>query len=186
MDNNKDDIIFNKLNNHLIDNEVLNYLYINMKDPIRKFVRLNSGTDEDSLDIIQDALLIFLEKKDYKFETKANAISLLITIAKRRWIDKLRKRNNELLAFQELNYNTIETPYMGSSFEINIVDLKAALENLSVECRNILRDFYFEKEELSLKAISEKYNYNYGTVRNKTIECRKNLIDILRKRYGYE
>jgi RNA polymerase sigma factor (sigma-70 family) len=162
MDIDNDDIVFSKLNNHDIDNEVLDYLYVNMKEPITKFIKLNNGSDEDSSDIIQDTLLIFLEKDDYKFETKANAIAFLVTIASRRWIDKLRRKKNESLAFQEFADDSSKIRYSyQNSFELNIVDLKEALEELSVECRNILREFYFEQEELSLKEISEKYSYSY-------------------------
>src|SRR5260221_910120 len=78
------------------DESVLNELYDQRYyRPIAKYVRSNSGSEQDAEDIFQYSVVVFWQNV---VENKFRQISLISTylyeVSKRRWLKELRKRKN--------------------------------------------------------------------------------------------
>jgi RNA polymerase sigma factor (sigma-70 family) len=128
---------------------------------IQKYIRLNSGSKDEALDIFQEALIILYkkvklvsEKEDFKVD------GFLINTCKLLWSNELRKKKVrqkssdaglEFLAYQdEIQHHITQ--------EQKLVGVDSILQKLGEKCKNILIAFYYSKQ--SMESIAKRFGFN--------------------------
>lgn len=117
-----------------------------------RWVRSMNGSLDDAEDIFQDALIIYLEKKEAS--TALSPEAYILGITKHLWIRKYEK-GKAMVSLTDLE-KTIAIP---ESFfpSIDTIRLLDFLESTGRNCLELLRTFYYEK--LSMKALCLKMGY---------------------------
>ncbi len=159
--------------------KALDFIYRNYYKMLETIILNNSGSQEDAQDIVQEALLAFLDMvRKGKYRSEASVKSMLYTLTRNLWLTELRRRGS---AQKRDFYFEGEK----DSIEKDITDQMAYYEGLKLVaevfdrlgeiCKNILTLFYFEG--FSMKEILEKVDYeNEQVLRNKKYKCQKELM----------
>ena len=165
------------------DEEALVILYEANRRPITSFVVRNSGTPQDSEDMLQEALVVLWERvRAGKFEYTAQLGTFIFATVKNMWLRQLARLRREVPS--ELDPDT--NPANGvSPLEMMIEDEQAslvreALDKLGEPCRKLLLLFYWE--ELSMVQIAEQLGFaNAETAKSKKYQCKKSLEKLLKE-----
>lgn len=111
------------------DKVILRELYqINLPKFI-SWIKLNSGTIEDAHDIFQDGMEAMMHLCfDEDFVIKSSLNSLIMTICKNKWIDKLRKKKTE----QKVRLELASRQKVNTNMEFNFDQLhnQTAVQNM--------------------------------------------------------
>ncbi len=171
-----------ELINDIMDEQKLNgaihYILESYYGLLENMVISNSGTTADAEDVIQDALVAFVEiirKGTYRRE--AGIKSFLYTITRNLWITELRKRGSAVkreLLFEKEKDVSDEGLMKYLSYKDVQKSVTGLLNTLENKCRQLLNLVYFES--LPMKEIVTKLGYqNEQVVRNKKHKCMKEL-----------
>ncbi len=147
---------------------------------VKQYILNNRGTIEDAEDLFSDACVKLIENiNNDKFNEQASISTYFFSICKFSWMNHLRKKKIEV-SDNEFENDTLTGDYLidfedekKSSEEIEKV-IKA-LETLGLDCKLLLKKYYFNKEKL--KNIAIEMNYTSQFVRVKKNRC----LNALRK-----
>ncbi len=160
--------------------QILEHLYKKVFPGISKYIRKNSGTEDDAFDIFQDGVLIFYKYLiTGRYREEFEISGFLYTVCKNLWLNKV-KHDKMLIRIVE----TYETP---DNYE-NILDLiisrereeevRRLLLKLGEKCRKLLEYVFFY--QLSTKEICEKMGFSGAdTLKTKKYKCKKRLLEII-------
>jgi len=155
--------------------EIYKYLDITYRKKAMRHVLKNSGTREDGEELYQDVVFeIYLNIKRGRYgeDGRGTFEGYFWTIAKRRWIDKLRKRKPdvyELPSGEEIP-DTPEDEYLKNE---RILAIRKYLEQLLPDEQEYIRLYYFAKK--SIQAIADYFGTTYGSAQQKLNKIRKKL-----------
>lgn len=175
-----DDSLFERFSQG--DPEAINQIYREAYPFCARFIKANSGTEEDAKDMFHDALMILHQKvrKD-DFELRVALKTYLFSIVRKLWLKKLRNQRSQGQAFdieetaeEWLTFSDEELKRKIEKEE-KLEKAKGALDRLGEECRELLLDYYFGK--MKMKEIAEKLNLSEKYVRLKKYRCMQRLID---------
>ena len=158
-------------------NEIMRGLYLANFPSIERFVLNNSGRKADAADVFQDAMVVlYLKIRKGEYENKSSIKTYLFAIAKRIWLKKLRRQR---LANQQepppLEVHQEETFIQGRQ-----VTIRKLLEQMDVECKQLLMSFYFGG--LSVSELTAKFDLgSEGALRNKKYRCMQKLISLVKR-----
>ena len=172
------------------EEQALTELYRQCRDVIVRHIIKNNGTRETGMDIFQDTLVVFCEQvKNNTFQLRPDTkvSTYLFTLAKRMWINELKKiaRENEYRKCNEENNRDIdETLPSQRLFEEQkqtIIDtLMGALQE---DCRKILLLSIYE--ELNLSEITKRMGYkNINVTKSKKYKCKESLKKLIKNSSG--
>lgn len=87
------------------DESALDYLYQQHYKMMLRMVLRNNGTEQEALDIFQDALIVFWQKAmDSSFELTSKISTYLYSVCKNLWRKELdRKRNLKIVIKRKAN-----------------------------------------------------------------------------------
>jgi hypothetical protein len=114
---------------------------------VAKFISLLSGSLQEAKDVFQDALIIYYERtEDSTFSISVPPERYILGIAKHLWIRKYKidRRSVSLDNLEEaitLPPDFFPTP--------NSIRLLRVLEATGKKCLDLLRSFYFQKENIA-------------------------------------
>ncbi len=169
-----------------IENTVLKFIYTEVKRPLLKFIKNNSGNKDDAEDIIQDAIIVFYEKvKQDNFKLHTTVIGYIYTVGKYMWHNKLRKSKGQVL-LEDYNLSTIDVDqYDLELFHYNETSfVNEILKKIGNACQAILKQSLYQK--LQMVEIAKLNGYkNEQIARNKKSKCLKELRKVIEnsKRY---
>ena len=122
---------------------------------VASFVRQMDGSFQDAKDIFQDALIIYLERStEARIIINVSSERYILGISKHLWLRKFKEDK------QKLSLNDFErTLYIPTDFYPSIRSNRILqfLEVAGSKCMDLLRSFYFEKN--NLKVVSKKLGY---------------------------
>ncbi len=168
------------------DREVLIEMYDKYLPKIIRFIVANSGTEEDAMDIFQDAIMIIYKKaKAQELEINRSFYNYLYTICRNLWLRELEKKRNARVTRTDLELES----YM------NIADITGLDEvvkerevhklyldkfrELGDDCQNILRQFF---AGVSMKAIAKHMGFaSEGYAKKRKHVCQKKLIQSIKQ-----
>lgn len=149
-----------------------------LRKMIFSLVIKNSGNEEDSIDVLQDALIVLYEKIQVgTFELTADLKTYIYAVARNIWYKKLNARGKILV---NTNDDYPEIPETDDQMLPDKKELSGALnrlsnaiEEISEQCRNLLMAFYGGEK---LNKITERFGYStYDSIKNNISRCRKKL-----------
>lgn len=158
----------------------INKLYTTNFPIIKSFVLQNKGTESDAQDIFQDAISVaWYNYKTEKFNpNKGSFDAYIITIAKNKWIDQLRKNKKMPLDFKEEFAENIEDETIDLFLvEEKIEKLLFTFSKIGDKCKEILQNYYYKK--LRLEAIAELLNTNADVIKTQKSRCMKKLKELM-------
>ncbi|WP_299215540.1 sigma-70 family RNA polymerase sigma factor [uncultured Aquimarina sp.] len=149
---------------------------------INSFIIKNSGTERDSEDIFQDALIILYQKlKSNSLVINCSIHTYFYGVCKNMWRTRLRKKSrisycNDIVDDLKLEDNTdiikeIEQSEREKLFRKHFV-------NLNCKCKQILSLFL---EGKSMREIGLITGHSEGYVRKKKFESKKQLLEMIEK-----
>lgn len=138
-------------------NKAVFYLYMK-KGPIVKWIMANNGSKDDAKDILQDAVILMIDKLRWSGSTlKVKPEYYLFGIVKNLWLSKLRadKKHQFLKEQMQLHQDTkLEL--------INLKGLEKELESLGKRCKQLLQLFYLENH--TMQQIAKVMNFRNDKV----------------------
>jgi len=171
---NKKEIIKGIIN---FDKEIYKYLDTTYREKVAGHVLKNSGTREDGEELYQDVVFeIYLNIKRGRYSADGDGTfeGYFWTIAKRRWVDKLRKRK---WSFDPLDP---DIPYFKESEHIKnerILAIRKYLGQLLPDEQEYIQLYYFTKE--SIQTIADYFGTTYGGAQQKLHEIRRKLRQMI-------
>ena len=124
---------------------IAKYLYQEAKT-VKKYIVTNSGTNDDVKDVMQDALVILVQKISNKdFVLSSDLKTYFVAICKNVWFSELRRQKKDAVEVIESTFDEQE--------EQRYRLAEKALEGLGEACKKLLNDFYILK--LSMEAIAK-------------------------------
>lgn len=153
-----------------------------LKNQVVAFVRKNSGSKDDGIEIFHEGIITFddnIRKNKYKDEGKLNAY--LFSMCRFLWLNKL-KRNKRMVytdessQFEEISYDTPESLSMNNEQKDILGQL---LSRLGEKCEKILELW---KLSYSMEEIAQIVGLkDAGVARRQRYNCYQKLLQILDK-----
>lgn len=165
--------------------KALEQLYLSNREDFVSFAKRYSMSEDDILDVYQDAIIAFFENVSSGKITQLSSTikTYLFSIGKYKLIDKL-KQNGKAIKVEVLE--NIETP-IENTFEeqLNLNHrqqlLKDAINELGGQCKELLILFYYR--QYSIDAIQTEMEYkNDNVVKAHKSRCMKSLRVIISKK----
>lgn len=158
---------------------ITEYLYHEYFNSIRNMVRRYRGNEQDSQDVFQDVLIIFIEiVARGKFDPAGSATlaTFLYGIAYRLWRKRQQRMQNRIKWEQEfitVNYEVEDTV---RQYEDQLT-ANQLLTRLGEPCRSLLEAYYLHG--LSLDEIASQYQLPEQTIRQRKFRCLRKLREQL-------
>ncbi|MEM7106390.1 MAG: sigma-70 family RNA polymerase sigma factor [Bacteroidota bacterium] len=162
------------------DKAVLTEIYRLFQPRIINLVVKNSGTEQEGMDIFQDALVVIFKKADSPdFQLKSTFYNYLYGVSRFLWLRQLKKKHRQTVTFDDVE---------GYITEPEIVQLIEAEEKrkffqsklllLGPSCQKTLQLFF---DGFSLKKIGEALGYTEHYVKRKKYKCKEQLIQMIKE-----
>lgn len=162
------------------DTEALRHLYRQVLPKVVRFIRSNSGDEEEAYDIFQDAVMIFYKQvKSGNFKEEYQVAGFLYTVCRNRWINRARKKQRQT-PLENHDYHledplTIEGEVFSQERESLVEEL---LSRIGEKCRQLLLYSIFENR--SMKEISELMGFgSANAAKTRNYKCKQKLIRIV-------
>ena len=159
-------------------------LYEANRKPIRAYVVRNNGSNDDSEDLLQEALIVLWERvRSNRFEYKAQLSTFIYATVKNMWRRRLARVRRQASADIEDDTSRIEDAtaldIIVESEESRLVH--EGLNKLGEPCKSLLILFYWE--EKTMDEIAAILNFaNADTAKSKKYQCKKSLQRLLSER----
>ncbi len=153
----------------------LKYLYrhINM---VKSLILKNNGSEDDALDIFQEAIIVFYKNvMSGEYELKGKISSYLYEVSRRLWLNQLNRRKkyenpnsdaNLIEQVDEINEKT-ESKALQEY-------IRNALEKLGEPCKSLLEAAVFLS--MKMEDIAERFNYSGArSASQQKLRCLKKL-----------
>lgn len=174
-----DELIIEGLRNR--DNDTVQYVYDHYFRMCQYIVSSNRGSDEDSKDIFQEALLVVIEKvRKYDFKLTSQFQTFLFAIISNLWkLQLLKRRNAEKFAERQVhidaNYLEIVESY---DKQLSSSLLWKCFKRLEKECQTILNLWWKGYSQIE---IAEVLSFKYGYIRRLKMNCDESLTCIIKE-----
>ena len=171
----------------LLDNkkDVLEYIYREFYPMVRQKIRQLGGQEDDARDIFQEGLLATWQNaRSGKFvlQEGVRLSTYLVRVCHLRWLDKTKKassrREQAVDAFQEQGTNDhVLSRWLKREDQVEFARMFA---QLGERCQNLLRLFYFERQDLV--SIALELNIGERSVKNEKYRCMQRLKKIYQQK----
>lgn len=159
------------------DIKALEKVYVANKDPFLLFAKKYSISNDDIVDVYQDAILALRENAIRgKIDGKSELRTYLFGIGKFMIYDVLKKRKRLHLVEDNMFFDkeSYKQPLFKPELNTRDKKVKTAFENLGDKCKEVLNLFYYRG--YTLEEIVEHSNYNNkDVVKSQKSRCIKQL-----------
>lgn len=152
-----------------------------LRKMIFSLVIKNSGNQEDTIDVLQDALIVLYEKIQLgDFELTAKITTYIYGVARNIWYNKLRDNGKVIISTKD---DYPEIPETDDQLLPNKKELTGkqnrlsnALDEISEQCRRLLLLYY---SGTKMKRIADELGYaNEDSAKNNKSKCMKKLKEV--------
>lgn len=160
------------------DEKALEFIYKKYYRMMTKLVITNSGTEEEALDVYQDALVVFWQKaRSGNLVMTAKISTYIYSVCQNLWrkeLDRKKRLSNE-------EKDSPQVMDMDSPEREKI--MANCLNQLGDTCRKVLMYYYFD--EMSMQEIAEKLGFaNTDTAKTKKYKCKQKLDELVKAQYS--
>lgn len=162
-------------------NEAFEAIYLEVYPLIRNFILKNNGSEETSLDLFQDAMVIFYNHiRERRFQGASSVSTYVFGISRNLWRAYLRKES-KTIQLEEISQ--LERVLV-SDEQIELAGVSSVVHRLLGElgenCRKILYMYYFENR--SMMEVKEYFDLGSDqAAKTKKYRCMQQLIRLFRK-----
>jgi len=164
--------------------EIVKSIYKNRRS-ITSWVLRNSGSKQDSEDVLQEAIIVFLRLySEGKVSDISNPMPLVMLIAKRYWLGKLRNKKSHIELQENDQFHEMDSDIDALiEKEKRIKDAQVALSDIGEQCRKLLKLFYFDAKRLD--EIAKVLGFrNEHVARSMKYKCLEKLRTLVSKTHG--
>lgn len=166
------------------DHSYISSLYKVHYPVVKRFVLYNSGVEEDAKDLLQEALIIILQKVNTdNFALSCSFLTYLYSIVKNLWLKELRQKRANRVVVKDLEdiedvdcHINFEKEYR---FNVEYFIFRMHFNRLSKSCKEILK-MVFEKKSYNEVAVVLNLK-SEGVVRRRKYRCKESLIGTIKK-----
>ena len=166
------------------DKTALKMIYLNNREPFINFARKFHISDDDIVDVYQDAIIV-LQEKAIKGEIENLTCSIktyLFGIGKYMLFEKARKNNKDIsnfpLEIEAYNYKEISNDFLEDEPNEFQILLQKGFSSLGKKCKEVLSLFYYRG--FTIDEIAKKLNYNNkNVVKSQKSRCIKKLKETI-------
>ncbi|SDR92392.1 RNA polymerase sigma factor, sigma-70 family [Polaribacter sp. KT25b] len=162
------------------DKNALKMVYTENRTPFINFARTLGISDDDILDVYQDAIIVLQEKalKGEIDHLKCTIKTYLFGIGKYMLYEKTRKNNKKIKDFslekEDYNYKEISNKFLDDEPNQFQLLLQKAFTTLGKKCKEVLTLFYYRG--YTIDEITDALNYdNKNVVKSQKSRCLKQL-----------
>ena len=138
----------------------------------------NSGSNEEAVDVLHDGLVIlFCNLTEGSYRNESSVSTYLFGICRNLWHEAHRRKQKRIIAEQEavfeskLELNTL----------INIESVSLVMQGLGEDCRNVLKEYYFNNRSMS--ELKDIFNVNsVQAAKNKKWRCMNYLVKLFKEK----
>ena len=165
------------------ENAAFKHVYKVTFPMILNIVRRNSGTVRDAKDLMQDAIYVLvknLQKDDFQITVKLS--TYLYSVAKNKWLLKLRGMGRELLIVDDeessinIDKKDLEESRENEDRREEFMVIENAMKKIGEKCKRIILAFYYKK--IALVDIAEQEDLTPQSMKVTKFRCMKKLKEI--------
>ncbi len=165
------------------DADTLKDIYAANFPAIERYILANQGTSDDAKDIYQEAFLVLwrnIQLGRFVATHRGSAGGYLMQVARRKWIDVLRKEKKMRFSEIKENHEANVAPVDEHTEEDRYLDLvKKHYSSMGQPCKELLYRFYFRKERL--REIAAYFSWTEPTAKNNKYRCLQKLRNAVLK-----
>ena len=165
---------------------ILKHLYEIIFPKIRKYIRSNSGSADDAIDIFQDAIVILCKQvKTGKYDTKYDVSGFLFTVSKNLWINKVKKQSR--MVSLEKQEETIHQYDFTADIITNEKSrtLKEMIRKLGEKCFELLHLAVYQ--QLDSDEICKIMGFaTINAVKTQKYKCKQKLLELIESDPSYK
>lgn len=171
------------------DNQVIGFIYKNDFSKISSLITNNNGSDDDSEDVFQEALIVIFKRlrDEPDFELSSTFSTYLYSIARLIWLKKLRDtRKMEVteLKREMEEYIEFEEPPPVADKDLRLAVYQRNLKLIPEDCQKILT---LTAQDMAAKDIAEKLGFRSDTyVRKRRHFCKEFLVNRIKEDKEYQ
>ncbi|MBD0256248.1 MAG: sigma-70 family RNA polymerase sigma factor [Cytophagales bacterium] len=161
-------------------------LYRECRPTVMNFMRHNNGRPEDGADLLQEAMVVLLQRLQTPVFDLTNARAFVLATVRNKWLEQLRRGRNGPVQFTEMEHLE-KVPALPDERTYPITDeqLEAAVNDQEEPCRSLLIRFYYQRQ--SLEEIAAAMGLvNANSAKTKRFRCMQRLIESVKKQFGDE
>ncbi len=170
------------------DSSLIEDIYKQFADKIKRMVLSNNGTETDAADLFQEALIDLHRKAKMGFELTCPLGGFLYLVCKNRWINELHKKKNSPVTFRDSDGFTITED---SSLALQRIDktneqrklVTQMLDEIGENCKKLL---ILSWSGISMQEVADGLNITYAYARKRKSECMAKLIASVRQSPGFQ
>ncbi len=152
---------------------------------LENYVVNNKGNKDDAADVIQEAIVAFIEIVEAdKYRGDASIKSLLYAITRNLWLGELRKRSstdNRNRIFENAKDVTEEAVVQHLVKREHVALVQQLFDRLGAKCKQLLLLVYYEDLSMN-EVIQQMPDYqNEQVLRNKKYKCMKQLEGMIQE-----
>ena len=162
-------------------NKALELLYQKSMGKIKKMTKDLGGSNEDALDVFQEAVLVIVRKvKTKEFDFTYDVDAYLYTVSKRMMINK-RKRDNRIEYKEAFEDHMVgRDVQQHEKTQQNHQSLMDIFSLLGEKCKTLLKSIFIE--ELNTEELLLKFEISSADVlKTNKSRCKKKLLDLMNK-----
>jgi RNA polymerase sigma factor (sigma-70 family) len=173
------------LANLKLDNQkAIKEIYRSNYSAVEAMILKNSGTKDDAKDVFQDAMIVLYKNvRKIDFELTSSIKTYLYSVSWRMWmqrIKKVKKMDQVLLSYDE-QVEPVEFDFPLEKPDNQLQSVIEILEKVGKNCLEILKRYYFNKEDFEV--IAESLGYASGqVVREQKYRCIKRVREKMKAR----
>ena len=160
------------------DEKALEFIYKKYYRMMTKMVITNSGTEEEALDVYQDALVVFWQKaRSGNLVLTSKMSTYIYSICQNLWRKELDRKKRLTNEEKDTSVSMdLDRP------EREMIVAKC-LDQLGETCRKVLMYYYFD--EMSMQEIADKLGFaNTDTAKTKKYKCKQKLDELVKSQYS--
>jgi RNA polymerase sigma factor (sigma-70 family) len=167
---------------------VIQSIYKKFAPKVKNYIRINSGSDDEAQDIIQEVLItIYNQAKTKGLQLSCPFDAYFFLLCKRRWLNELKKSSNKEVTLKDDNVS-IDESVQELAFQTEAFDERQSLfdemfQKLGEKCQELLKLSFITK---TMEEVAEKLNVTYGYVRKKKSLCTGQLTEMIQQSNRYK
>ena len=171
------------------DNQVIGFIYKNNFSKVSSLITNNNGSDDDSEDVFQEALIVIFKRlrDEPDFELSSTFSTYLYSIARLIWLKKLRDtRKMEVteLKREMEEYIEFEEPPPVADKDLRLAVYQRNLKLIPEDCQKILT---LTAQDVAARDIAEKLGFRSDTyVRKRRHFCKEFLVNRIKEDREYQ
>ena len=168
-------------------NEAISYIYQSYFETLSSLIVHNSGSRQDSEDVIQEVMVTFVHIiREGKFRGESSIKTFLMSLTRNFWLNSLRTKERltaRNMAFEKGREQEEESVMELIAERERKAQMLQLLEKTGEMCKKILLLFYYK--EMPVKEMLQHLPYeNEQVIRNKKSKCLKALSEQIKTQPG--